>query len=194
MRKLQSISVETMVKKICNSIKKGKVIACPTDTVYGLLADATNAKAVRRIFLIKGREKKKPLPIFVGSIAMAKKLAQISRTQEHLLKKSWPGKTTFVLKSRGVLPKETGTQKTIGLRIPKHRFILAVLSQLKTPLTATSANVSGMPSCRNKKEVMSQFQKRKHQPDIVVDGGRASSSKPSRVIDLTQKKPKILRR
>ena len=109
--KINPKNFEAVAKKASLALQKGKVLACPTDTVYGLIADATNKKAVKKVLLIKGRKEKKPLPIFVKDIAMTKRLARVEPLQERFLKKVWPGKVTVVLKSRGVLPKETETKE-----------------------------------------------------------------------------------
>jgi len=176
---------ERFAKKAAAALKKGKVLVCPTDTVYGLLADATNKRALRKVFQIKQRSPNKPLPLFVRDIAMAKKLAKVRPLQEHFLKKAWPGKVTAVLESK--------TKGTIGLRIPKYPFIQNLLRVFPRPVTGTSANIAGKEPTRSIEEVVSQFEKRKHQPDIVINGGKLPFSKPSKVIDLTSSKKKILR-
>src|SRR3989344_405435 len=142
-----------VVKKAAAALKKGKVLVCPTDTVYGLLADATNKKAVRKVFQIKQRSPNKPLPLFVRDMRMAKKLAHISKDQELFLKKVWPGKVTAVLKAKA--------GDTIGLRIPKHHFAAKLLKAFPRPLTGTSANIAGLKPTRSLKEILSQFEKRK---------------------------------
>ena len=182
------------IKEAVAALEKGKVLVCPTDTVYGFVADATNAKAVRKIFRIKGREKGKPIPIFVSDIAMAKSLAKIDKQKERFLKKVWPGKVTVVLKSKNKLPKELGTSKTIGLRIPKYKFLNLLLNSYGKPLTGTSANLSGAPSLSDSKQVIAQFQGRKHKPDMVLDEGVLPKSKASKVIDITGTKHIILRK
>ncbi|MCH7828841.1 threonylcarbamoyl-AMP synthase [Patescibacteria group bacterium] len=183
-----------VVKKATAALLKGKVLVCPTDTVYGLLADATSRKAVQKVFLVKGREKGKPLPIFVKDIAMAKTLAKVSFLQEKYMRRVWPGKVTLVLKSRGKLPRETGTAERIGLRIPKYAFVQQLLANLSRPLTGTSANLAGKPSLFESKKVIVQFQKRRQQPDIMFDAGKLSRSHPSKVLDITGIKPKVLRK
>lgn len=192
--KIQGRSKEEIVKEAVKAIEKGRVIVSSTDTVYGLLADATNKKAVHKALLIKGREKGKPFPIFVRDIAMAKSLARVSSRQETILKKSWPGKITLVLESRGKLPKETGTKEYIGLRIPKHKLVQEILEQTKRPFIGTSANLAGKPSLSEGKAVIAQFQKRKHKPDMVFDAGKLPRSQVSKVIDITKTQPKILRK
>ncbi|MCH8048629.1 threonylcarbamoyl-AMP synthase, partial [Patescibacteria group bacterium] len=136
----------SVVKKAAAALLKGMVLVCPTDTVYGLLADATNKKAVEKVFKIKGRREGKPLPIFVKDIVMAKTLAEVSFLQEKYMRKVWPGKVTLVLKSRGVLPRETGTKNRIGLRIPKYVLLQKIPRKVDRPLTGTSANLAGTAS------------------------------------------------
>jgi L-threonylcarbamoyladenylate synthase len=191
---INSKNFETVVKKAALALQKSKVLACPTDTVYGLIADAANKKAVKKVLLIKGRKKTKPLPIFVNSIAMAKRLARVSPSQGRFLKKVWPGKVTLILESRGLLAQETGTQESIGLRIPKHKLVQLILQKVKTPLTGTSANLSGEPPLRDSKEILRQFQNRTYKPDILLDAGNLPFSLPSKVVDITQSKPKVLRK
>jgi L-threonylcarbamoyladenylate synthase len=91
---------EKVIKEVVKIINEGGVVVFPTDTVYGLICDATNKKAVEKIFKIKNREKDKVLPVFVSSIKKARKVAEIDKKQEEILKKYWPGKYTFVLKSK----------------------------------------------------------------------------------------------
>jgi len=193
-----------IINQVVQELKKGKVIICPTDTVYGLIADATNKKAVEKIFKIKKRPKSKSLPIFVKDFKMAKKLAEIDKNQEKFLKKAWPGKTTAVLKLKienslkieNCKLKIYGIGKnTVALRIPDYKLINALLKKLNHPLAETSANISGRPPSVNIKEVLEQFTLRRAegQPDFIIDVGDLPKNKPSKVIDLTQSPPKVLR-
>lgn len=200
--KVNSKNFNKIIKDTINYIKQGKVVICPTDTVYGLLADATNEKAVRKLLKIKKRRTQKPIPIFVKDLKMAKKLAYINKNQEKFLKKVWPGKVTVVLRRRKdcKLPKILfGNKKTIGLRIPKYKIINQLLLIINLPLTGTSANISGKPASTKIKEVMKQFEKQPPtkngggQPDLIIDAGNLKPSRPSTVIDLT-KGFKILRK
>lgn len=189
-----SDTIEEIFTEAIRSLREGKVLACPTDTVYGFVADATNAEAVRKIFRIKGREKGKPISIFVKDIAAAKSLAKIGKSQQAFLKKVWPGKVTAVLESKNNLPKELGTAKTIGLRQPKYKFLHLLLETYGKPLTGTSANLSGTSSLSDGKAIIAQFQNRKHKPDMVLDAGVLPKSKPSEVIDIRSAKHIILRK
>jgi L-threonylcarbamoyladenylate synthase len=185
--KLSLIKMEIIkpdLKKAVEALKEGKVLVCPTDTVYGLICDAKNRKAKNRIFLIKQRSRRKPLPVFVKNIIMAKKLAKINQNQQAFLKKVWPGQTTVILRSR-----KTGT---IGLRVPDNKFIIDLVKRIG-PLLETSANLSGLPPALSVKDVLGQFDGRPHQPDILINGGKLKTTKPSRVVDLIAFDPVILR-
>jgi L-threonylcarbamoyladenylate synthase len=185
------------IKTIIRELKKGKVAVCPTDTVYGLIADASNKKAVNKIFRIKKRPLAKFLPLFVEDLKMAKEIAKIDRNQEKFLKKNWPGKTTIVLKRKrnGIGIKLYGLgERTVALRIPKYKLINDLLKEMKLPLIGTSANVSGRPASTKIKEVSKQFQGKRLRPDLIIDAGNLKAARPSIIIDLTGPKLKILRK
>lgn len=183
-------------KEIIKLIRKGGVIICPTDTIYGLIADATSEIAVTKVLKVKKRKKQKPLPIFVKDVKIAKTLSQIDRKQQKFLAKIWPGEVTVVLKRRedcGLSKILFGKTKTIGLRIPKHKLVSILLEKINKPLVGTSANISGKPGSTEIKKVLAQFKDKKFQPDLIIDAGNLRLSKPSTVVDLTGSKPKILR-
>jgi L-threonylcarbamoyladenylate synthase len=175
-------------------LQEGGVVACPTDTVYGLLADATNEKAVEKVFAIKGREKGKPLPVFVADINMAKRLAHILKEQEEFLKKSWPGKVTAIMRSKHVLPRALEGDEKIALRVPNYKLVNMIVEKFGQPITGTSANVSGQPSCFSAQEIVAQFQERELQPDLVLDAGELPASHPSQIVDITGEEKKVIRK
>lgn len=182
-------------KEAIKSIKRGEVVVCPTDTFYGLLGDATNKKAVEKLLKIKKRKAKRPIPIFVKNLKMAKKLAFISKKQEKFLNKVWPGKVTIVLKRKKAKTKLYGVdKKTIALRIPKYKLVADLLKKLNCPLTGTSANISGTRPGGNIQKIIKQFKNKKYQPYLVLDFGNLPESKASTILDLTGKKPKTLRK
>jgi len=180
-------------RKLINIIKKGKVIIFPTDTIYGLLADATNKKAVEKIFRIKKRSRKNYLPLFIKDITTAKRIARINREQEKFLRKVWPGKVTLVLKKKRGINLYGVASTTIALRIPNFKPLNRLLKKLDIPLTATSANISGKPASNNIEKILKQFINKKNKPDFIVDAGNFPEREPSTIIDLTKKSPKILR-
>ena len=184
--KVNSPYSQAAVRRIKRLLAAGKVLIFPTDTVYGLVADAGNESAVRKVFAIKGRQVYKKLPFFVASIEEAKKIVEVSRRQEEFLRKVWPGKVTVVLRRKK-------SEGTIGLRIPDYPLLNQVLNETKMLLTGTSANLSGRPASGDIKEIIKQFAGRKTQPDAAVDAGVLPASKPSTVVDLTSSVPKVLR-
>mgnify|MGYP001603403346 CR=1 FL=1 len=196
---MQIVKKKKALSKAVKAIKNGQVIICPTDTVYGFVADATNKKAVEKIFRIKKRPKSKPLPVFVRDIKMARELAQIDANQEKILKKYWPGKFTFILKIQklielGARSKLYGLDKnTIALRIPKYKFLNDLLKKINKPLVQTSVNISGKPALAEIKGIISVFEKQKNKPDLIVNAGNLQTRKPSFIIDITKDKIKILR-
>jgi len=182
------------LNEVINFLKKDKVIIFPTDTIYGLIGDATNKETVRKVFQIKKRFLKNPIPVFVKDIKMAKKLARINKEQESFLKMVWPGKVTIVLKRKKTNIKLFGIdRKTIALRIPNYKLTKLLLEKTNKPLVGTSANISGQPPSGNIKRILRQFKNRKYQPDLIIDAGNLPKSKPSTVIDLTSFSPKIIR-
>jgi len=194
------------LNSIINSLKQGKVILFPTDTVYGFLADATNEKAVEKIFKIKKRPLEKPLSLFAKDIKIVKKIAKINSQQEKFLKIIWPtssifketetgkGKVTAILERKKTKRKIYGIKEdTIAIRIPHYKPLNLLLNQIDFPLVQTSANISGKSASGKIKEIIKEFKNQKDQPDLVVDAGNLPYNKPSIIIDLTILPPKILR-
>ena len=142
------------INKAIDRLNEGKILACPTDTVYGLVARIDNRDTVERIFQIKGREKGKPFPVFVKDIEMAKEVAEISSSQQEFLNNVWPGKLTAILKSKGKVLRELELNGTIAVRVPDYEFLKSLLTE---PLSGTSANLSGQPSISDSKEILNQF-------------------------------------
>ena len=179
-------NLKSVVKEAKKVIRAGGVIICPTDTVYGLISNAKNEKAVKKIFRIKKRVSRKPIPVFVKDFKMAKALSFINKSQEKFLKKVWPGKVTAVLSAKskkfpkGILSKGG----KIGMRIPDYKLINILLKKLKIPLTGTSANISRMLTSTRIKDILKQFKNQKYLPDLILDAGNLKLSLPSTVIDL----------
>lgn len=191
-RMLFSKSIGIIAKDVASIIKKGQVVVVPTDTVYGLLCDATNKKAVDRVFKIKDRNKNNPLPVFVKDLKMAQSLAKIDAETEDILRKIWPGQVTAILHQKKGVKIFGLNKKTIALRIPNYKFIERLLDEFGRPLVCTSANISGRPPLLEAKNIISQFHKN-NLPDYVVDGGKLKKRLPSTVVDLTKENPYITR-
>ena len=184
-----------IVGHVVDLLRRGGAVAVPTDTVYGLVADALRESAVRKLFRIKARSYHKALPVFVRDVAMAKHYAVIDAKVTKLLDELWPGKTTVVLRKKDTIPDAvTGGMRTVGFRIPDHPFIRALTDAYPNPLAETSANISGSEPAGSASEVQNTFHRHIPAPDLLVDGGRIEPAGPSTVLDLTMpSNPKILR-
>lgn len=177
-------------------LKNDGAIVVPTDTVYGLAANALSQKAVQKIFKIKGRKQGKPLPIFISSLEMIDKVADARSEQaKDMIKKVWPGKATLILPARGWLPMEIRGDGglTIGVRIPNHSWLRQLIDKFGGPITGTSANVSGFPPHTRIKEVIEEFEKLPLKPDLIIDAGDLVPCEPSAVLDCTVYPPEVLR-
>ena len=177
--------------QILSFLREGGVIGFPTDTAYGLGADASNESAVRKIFEIKGRPETKPILLVVDSSAMAERMAELPDAAHVLAAKLWPGPLTLVLPARAhvstVLTAGTGG---IGVRWPEAPFATRLANALGRPVTATSANRSGMPAAVTAAEVQTQLE---GQLEMIVDGGTLPVRGGSTLLDLTQDPPALLR-
>ncbi len=180
------------IVKILN--EKSKVIAIKTDTVYGLICNAHDKKAVEKIYDIKSRDKMKPLSLFVKNIDEVKKIvADENLIDENIsiMKRYWPGALTIVFKKRDdTYDHMTKNTTGIGIRIPKDELLLNLLSVCDFPLAETSCNESGEEPYRNYDEIK---EKLGDKVDMIVDGGDVTDNTASTVISLASNKMQILR-
>ncbi|MFA5030563.1 MAG: L-threonylcarbamoyladenylate synthase [Patescibacteria group bacterium] len=174
-------------------LKAGGVVVYPTDTVYGLAVDAFNVEAIGKLFVLKKRAQK-PLPIIVHNVSEAKNVSHIADHDEKIVKGYWPGAITFVFEKKDIVPNAlTLGLPTVGIRIPASPVSILLTEMLGRPITSTSANISGEKVCTTIDEVMRQFRASPSLPDFFLDGGELSELPPSTVVDLSGKKPKVLR-
>lgn len=173
-------------------LKAGEVVAFPTETVYGLGADATNRDAVDKIFLAKGRPSDNPLIVHVANKNQLKSLVEeYPDYVDQLMEAFSPGPITYVLKNKGQVAKNvTGGLKTVGIRIPNHPVALELLRTSNLPLAAPSANISGKPSPTTAQHVADDLNGR---IPAILDGGAANVGLESTVVDCTKDVPVILR-
>ena len=177
--------------EIVSLLRSGGVIAFPTDTAYGLGADPFNGNAIDRIFQIKGRSDTKAILLVVSSIEMAESVAEPAEVFYDLAKLFWPGPLTMILPAKKSVPlKLTAGTGTVGVRWPVADFATRLVNDLGTPLTATSANRSGLPAAVTAEEVRSQLGE---SVDALIDGGELPSRGGSTVLDLTTDVPMLLR-
>jgi len=177
--------------QILSFLRGGGVIAFPTDTAYGLGADPFNEGAVRRIFEMKGRAETKPILVLVDSIAMANSIARLSDTALALAERFWPGPLTMVLPARASLSATvTAGSETIGVRWANTVFTQRLLEAFGRPITATSANRSGLPSAVTAEEVRVQLG---DSLEMLVDGGELPAREGSTLLDVTRIPVRLLR-
>ncbi len=181
--------VDFNLANVISALKNGEVIVYPTDTLYGLGADIYNESAVKKIFLIKKRPLNKPLSIAVSTISDLENVAFIDDRTIRIAKRFLPGKLTLVLKKKKVVSDLlTAGDNCIAVRIPNNSFAIQILSDFG-PLTCTSANIHGMPTPFEIKEIQTQF---KEKINFYIDVG-VLKNKPSTIIDLSGKKVRIIR-
>ena len=187
------------VKEAAQKLKNGFLVAFPTETVYGLGADATNQESVARIFEIKNRPINHPLIVHLSSINQLSDWAlEIPKYANELATKFWPGPMTLILK-RNLIAKDfvTGGQETIGIRIPNHIIALSLLEEFRKigsgAIAAPSANKFGKVSPTSFEHVKSEIGKDLSQDDLILDGGISLVGIESTIIDCTGSSPKVLR-
>ena len=178
------------VEIAASALRRGELVAFPTDTVYGLAAKVWDGRAVSRLFEVKGRDPLKAVAILLagwdGLLEVAESPLEYVR---RLAARFWPGPLTLVVKRLASLPAEVSATDSIGLRVPDHPFALKLLAQVG-PLAATSANRSGSPDSRTAAEVFAALSGR---IELVIDGGTTPGGVPSTVVDCTADPPALLR-
>jgi len=173
-------------------LKQGGVVVVPTDTLYGLAADARDASAVEKVFKIKGRHPGEAISVLVANADMVDTVALADARVKSILAQT--GAITAVLPSRGWMPLNLrGGGLTIGVRIPDHPFLPRLIKSFGGPITGTSANASGRGGYTKIEDVLDDFSQSLQQPDLVLDAGDIHDRGPSVVVDFIQNPPKVLR-
>lgn len=187
-----NVSEEAVLSRAAEILTGGGVLAYPTETFYGLGADSTNEKAIRKIYSIKGRNFSSPLSVIIDKAENLYPLVQeVPVTAQKLIQAFWPGALTIVFKaSDKILPVLTAGTGKIGVRVSSHPGASALAHQLGVPLTATSANLSGAAECLTAAEVLQQIGEK---IDAIVDLGKIAGGKGSTIIDITYTPAHILR-
>ncbi len=184
----------SVINKAIEVLKNGGLVVFPTDTVYGLLVDATNEKAVEKLIEFKNRPPGKAISVFVNE-KMINDYVEVSEKSSQLLKKLLPGPFTIILPSKHAVSSLLESEKgTLGVRIPDNDLISQLVTAFGKPITATSANLGGQSPHYSVSSLLHQISKEKHKLiDHIVDGGQLPRNKPSTVVDLSQQEMKIIR-
>ena len=173
-------------------IRDGGLVAFPTETFYGLGANALDPEAILKVFQAKGRPPDKPLLVLVDSLEMMDRVvAEISSRARRLLARHWPGPLTLILPARPELSDAlTAGTRTIGVRIPGHPVARALVGTARVPVTAPSANPHGAASPRTAEEVRAGLG---DGVDLILDGGPTPGGPPSTVLDITRTPARVVR-
>jgi L-threonylcarbamoyladenylate synthase len=179
-------SIQTAVELL----QEGEIIAFPTDTVYGLGANAFYSPGIIKLFEAKGRDANKAIAVLIGDLSQLDLLTEImTDTGRILSKKFWPGALTIVVPKKKDIPELLTAGNSIGIRMPDHPVALELLKQFG-PIAATSANLSGKNNPHDAKDVYKQLNKR---VPLILDGGRCPGGVPSTVVDCSENEVRILR-
>ena len=181
-----------VIKQACETLRRGGLVAFPTDTLYALGGNALDPKAIERVHTVKGRHHGKPLSVLVPSVEAAAGLAtRLPDGVRDLMRASWPGALTVVVKAAPSIPGVlTASSGTVGLRMPAGAVAQALLTAFGGPIIGTSANKAGGADPADAKTVQKAIG---GQIDLILDGGRVTLGVPSTVIDCTTEPARILR-
>jgi len=173
-----------LIERVVASLNAGQVVALPTDTFYGLAVDPVNLHAVDRIYELKERSRHKPLSLLISDVAQAYALARSCDTAfDRLAERFWPGPLTIIVKAGSKLPlRVTANTGNVALRVPEAAIARAVVQRLGLPITATSANLQGMPECTYAGGVRDQLG---GMIPLIVDGGPTARSVATTIVDLS---------
>ena len=192
---LSTQSITEVIHEVLQVLSSGGLVIFPSDTVYGLLVDATNEEAVKKLIEFKNRPPGKAISIFVADLNSCKKYVSINQKQSAILSKLLPGPFTMVLPSKHTVQKLLESENgTLGVRVPDFQPILQLASSFGKPITATSANLGGRTPHYSIDSFIHQIsQAKKDLIDLIVDAGKLPRNKPSTVLDLTESTVKTLR-
>ena len=201
--KLSEANIEECAARAAAVLRAGGIILYPTDTLYGLGADALSDEAVAKVYALKHREEGKPVHCIVPDLKMAEQYAEVTPTARALARAYMPGALTLILKKKdGIATGVARGFETFGIRIPDNAFCLALAKKFGKPYTTTSANVSGQKSERDVDTILQQLgdnhyasvlQKTAIGIDLVIDAGELPERQPSTVVNLSGEEPVILR-
>jgi L-threonylcarbamoyladenylate synthase len=183
-----------ILERAVRLIDRGEVLVCPTDTGYAFSVNALDARAVGRVFHLKGRAFSNPMHIAVSSIAVIEQYAYLTDAARHLAGRYLPGALTLVLKKKEIIPSMlVAGLDTVGIRLPDNKIILRLAEMSGHPLTTTSANISGRPGTYSIDEVTAQLGDSLAQVALLLDQGPLPSRELSTIVDLSVSPPQLIR-
>jgi L-threonylcarbamoyladenylate synthase len=197
MNNMQILPIENIdLDFLVQALKEGKTIVYPTETCYGLGADATNSTAVEKLFAIKKRQEGKSMLIVFPDIAMAQEYVQWSETIQKLADKFWPGALTIVApatQENNLAPGVKGSDGTVAFRVSSYPLVHEITSLLGTPIVSTSANIAGEDNPYDPQEIVNRFANEALRPDILIDGRILPHTSPSTIVKIENDHLTVLR-
>ena len=179
------------IKKQANILKEGKTVIFPTETVYGLGANALDDEAVRKIFIAKGRPQDNPLIIHVSTKEISELVKDVPEVAQKIIDKFWPGPLTVILEKKDIIPNVTSANlNTIGIRMPNSEIALKLIELAERPIAAPSANISGRPSPTEVERCVEDLNGR---VDYIIGGESSDIGVESTIVDCTVNPPLVLR-
>ena len=190
--KISENNLAEVLKKAVAVLNDGGIVAYPTETFYGLGVKFDKENSLKKLFELKKRQEEKPMPLIIGSRASLSMIAaSVNEIAESLMDKFWPGPLTLILEAKkGLSPYLTADTGRIAVRIPGESAALYLVREAGFPITATSANPSGMPPAEDAETVIKYFGEKM---DMVIDGGRTAGGMPSTIADAAGESIKIVR-
>lgn len=172
-------------------LRRGELVAFPTDTVYGLGAHSQLPQAIEQIYIAKGRREAKGIPLLLADIdSLALVVTEVPKVARRLARAFWPGGLTLVLPKKPIVPAVVSHEPTVAVRIPDHPLTLALIRKVGAPLATSSANRSGEPSLTTAQEVRAVSDGR---IAAIIDGGETPGGVASTIVDCSTQPPRILR-
>jgi len=184
---------EEAIRVATAALRAGGIVLYPTDTLYGLAVDATNAEALERLRLVKGRERKKPISLIVPDMEALSEYTHMHENAHAFAKKHFPGALTLVVLAKSTIPDTLLHNGAVGVRIPNDSFALGLAKAFGRPYTATSANRSGYPTHETAMDIVAAMGPEAHHIDLVIDDGARAGGVGSSVVLYTGDTPLVLR-
>ncbi len=185
------VSFNYMIPRIVNAVRNNLLVCFPTEAIYALACNALDSRAIKKIYQVKKRSQNKPLSIFVNDISSLARIAKLEEKYTNLVNHFSPGPITYILplKNNNILPNEF-FKGSVGIRIPDHPIVISILNELKTPLVATSVNISGEQGAYKASGIPKSI---KQHLSAVAEDDKLVSGIESTIIDLTQDKIEVIR-
>lgn len=180
-----------VIEQAVRALAGGGIVVYPTDTAYGMGCDIGNSRAIDRLYQVKRRDKKKPLSVLCASLTDVASYAKVSNSAYRVLRRSLPGAYTFVLPAAPLVPRRLmPRRRTVGLRVPEHPVVRALVEGLGRPLVSSSACIEGEEPLLDAVDIEAQLG---HAVDIVLDAGPLPAARLSSIVDLCGDLPQVLR-